>query len=106
MLTDARRFEHIVVSATGRMALMPTIDPRVFVEFKTWLATEASDRPAIKRRRDGQQAAIVQTLLDESLLIACTRSGRKVSIWGLTWRPAATSLEISLLTMPATHSIV
>lgn len=69
VLTDARRFEHIVVSATGHMALMRTIDPRVFVEFKTWLATEAPDRPAIKRRRDAQQAAIVQALLDESLLI-------------------------------------
>lgn len=70
VLTDARRFEHIVVSTTGRMALMRTIDPRVFVEFKTWLATETADRPAIKRRRDAQQAAIVQALLDESLLIA------------------------------------
>ena len=70
VLTDARRFEHIVVSATGRMALMRTIDPSVFVTFKTWLANEAPERPAIKRRRDAQQAAIVQTLLDEGLLIA------------------------------------
>ncbi len=69
VLTDARHFEHIVVSATGRMALMRTIDPTVFVEFKTWLATGAPDRPAIKRRRDAQQAAIVQSLLNESLLI-------------------------------------
>jgi hypothetical protein len=29
VLTDARRFEHIVVSATGRMALMRTIEPKV-----------------------------------------------------------------------------
>lgn len=69
VLTDARRFEHIVVSATGHMALMSTIDPQIFVEFKTWLATGAPDRPAIKRRRDAQQSAIVQSLLDDGLLI-------------------------------------
>ena len=70
ILTDARRFEHIVVSTTGRMAVMRTIDPQVFVEFKTWLAAEAPGRPAIKRRRDAQQAAIVKSLIDEGLLIA------------------------------------
>lgn len=70
VLTDARRFEHMVVSATGRMALMRTIDPVVFQEFKIWLANEAPDRPAIKRRRDAQQAAIVQALLSEGLLVA------------------------------------
>lgn len=70
ILTDARRFEHIVVSTTGRMAVMRTIDPQVFVEFKTWLGTAAPDRPAIKRRRDAQQAVIVKSLIDEGLLIA------------------------------------
>lgn len=70
VLTNARRFEHIVVSATGRMALMRTIDPVVFHKFKAWLAKEAPDRPAIKRRRDAQQAAIVQALLADGLLVA------------------------------------
>ena len=69
VLTDALRFEHIVVSVTGRMALMRTIAPRVFAEFKAWLAVEAPDRPAVKRRRDAQQSAIVQALLNEGLLI-------------------------------------
>ena len=69
VLTDARRFEQVVVSVTGRMALMSTIEPSAFQQFKIWLVTEASDRPAIKRRRDAQQARIVQALLDEGLLI-------------------------------------
>lgn len=69
VLTEARRFEQVIVSVTGRMALMSTIDPAAFQEFKTWLANEAPDRPAIKRRRDAQQARIVQALLDEGLLI-------------------------------------
>ena len=69
VLTDAARFEHIVVSTTGQMALMRTIAPQAFVEFKTWLAKDAPDRLAIKRRRDVQQALIVQALLDEKLLV-------------------------------------
>lgn len=69
VLTQAARFEHIVVSTTGRMALMRTIAPAVFVEFKNWMAKKSLDRPALKRRRDAHQAAIVQTLMDENLLI-------------------------------------
>ncbi|KAF1045516.1 GSU2403 family nucleotidyltransferase fold protein [Xylophilus sp.] len=61
------RFEQVVVSATGRMALMRTIDPQVFVDFKRWMAG-LEDRPAGKRRRDELQAGIVQKLLDEKLL--------------------------------------
>ncbi len=69
VLTQAPRFEHIVVSTTGRMALMRTVAPETFVEFKNWMARKALNRPAMKRRRDAQQSAIVQTLLDENLLI-------------------------------------
>lgn len=68
VLTQAPRFEQIVVGATGRMALMPTIDPAVFVTFKKWMAEHATDRDAFKRRRDANQAAAVQSLLDEGLL--------------------------------------
>jgi hypothetical protein len=68
VLTDAPRFEHVVVASTGHMACMRTIAPTVFVEFKRWMATEASSRAAPKRRRDQRQADIVQALLDESLL--------------------------------------
>lgn len=70
VLTDAPRFEHIVVSATGKMALMHTIAPSAFVAFKHWMAESAPHRPAMKRRRDLRQATIVQALLDEGLLIA------------------------------------
>jgi len=70
VLTDARRFEQVVVSVTGRMALMSTIEPAIFQQFKTWLANEAPDRPAIKRRRDAHQARIVQALLDDGQLVA------------------------------------
>lgn len=69
LLTTAPRFEHVVVSATGRMALMRTIAPQAFVEFKLWLAESAPGRPVQKRRRDRQQANIVQDLLDSGLLL-------------------------------------
>lgn len=68
VLTNAARFEHVVISATGRMTLMRTIAPEAFVEFKRWLANKAPNRPESKRRRDRHQAAIVQALLDEGLL--------------------------------------
>ena len=69
VLTDAPRFEHVVISATGKMALMGTVAPRVFVEFKRGMAKSAPRRPQLKRRRDLRQAEIVQALLDEGLLV-------------------------------------
>ncbi|MBI3522957.1 MAG: hypothetical protein HY066_00300 [Betaproteobacteria bacterium] len=72
VLTNAPRFEHVVISATGRMTLMRTIIPQAFVEFKLWMADKAPRRPEPKRRRDRRQAAIVQTLLDEGLLASST----------------------------------
>ena len=44
------------------------VDPRV--EFKYWMAEGVPQRPELKRRRDRRQAAIVQTLLDEGLLVS------------------------------------
>jgi len=70
VLTTAPRFEHAVVAATGRMALMRTISPAAFVEFKRWLAEAAPQREQAKRRRDRLQADIVQELLDQQLLVA------------------------------------
>ena len=61
------RYERVVFSTTGRMALMRTVSPPVFVEFKRWMA-ELDNRPAGKRRRDKLQADIVQQLLDEKTL--------------------------------------
>ncbi len=70
VLTEARRFEHVVISANGRMTTMRTIAPESFVEFKRWMADSAPARPAAKRRRDKLQAGIVQALMDEGLLLA------------------------------------
>ena len=75
MLTNAPRFERVVVAVTGRMTRMRTISPDAFVEFKRWMAKKAPQRPESKRRRDLSQAAIAQALLDEGLLVAkdCAR---------------------------------
>jgi hypothetical protein len=70
VLTTAPRFEHVVISTSGRMAMMRTISPTVFVEFKRWMAQHALHREEAKRRRDRLQADIVQALLDQGLLVA------------------------------------
>ena len=67
VLTEAPLFEHIVIGATGRMALMRTISPKVFVSFKQWLAVQPN-RDVLKRGRDQYQAQTVQALMDEELL--------------------------------------
>jgi len=67
VLTEAPPFEHIVISATGTMALMRTVSPKVFLEFKLWLADQSSREP-LKRSRDRSQALTVQSLMDEGLL--------------------------------------
>lgn len=69
VLTEAPKFEQVVISVTGKMALMKTVAPGTFVAFKRWMAESAPDRPQIKRGRDLRQAGIVQTLLDEGLLV-------------------------------------
>ena len=43
VLTSTPLFEHLVISATGRMALMRTIDPAVFVSFKRWMVGNAQN---------------------------------------------------------------
>ena len=68
VLTSTPLFEHPVISAAGRMALMRTIDPAVFVSFKRWMAENAQNRPEPKRRRDVRQADIVEGLLGEGLV--------------------------------------
>lgn len=69
VLTEAPKFEHVVISVTGKMAFMRTVAPRAFVEFKRWMAESAPHRPQLKRRRDLRQAQIVRALLDEGLLV-------------------------------------
>lgn len=68
VLTDAPRFEHLVISVTGRMARMRTVAPESFVDFKRWMGKRAAKRTEAKRRRDLRQADIVESLLDEGLL--------------------------------------
>lgn len=70
VLTNAPRFEHLVISVTGRMTLMRTIAPESFIEFKRWMAAKVPRRAAAKRRRDLHQADLVQALLDEGLLMS------------------------------------
>ena len=76
LLAQAPAFVHTVISATGKMATMRTVDPKTFVEFKHWMAKHAQHREPIKRRRDLHQAKIVQTLMTEGLL---TTSPARVS---------------------------
>lgn len=80
VLTNAPRFEHVVIAATGRMTLMRTIAPETFVEFKRWMAEQvpAQNRPEIKRRRDRRQADIVQSLLDEGLLLPQIKNSKSL----------------------------
>lgn len=70
VLTEAPRFDQVVIGVSGRMALMRTVDPLVFVHFKQWMATQAEDRPAGKRVRDQLQADIVRGLLEQKLLLS------------------------------------
>ena len=70
VLTSAPHFEHMVISATGRMVLMRTVAPETFVALKRWMAEKAIRREEPKRRSDLRQAAIVQALMDEGLLMA------------------------------------
>ncbi len=65
-LLNAMRFSQMVVSASGSMARMPTIDPRTFVRVKRWLAAQAARDP-LKRRKDALQADTVNAMLAQYL---------------------------------------
>ena len=75
LLAQSPLFVHPVISATGRMATMRTVDPQTFVEFKQWMAEHAQNREPIKRRRDLYQAKIVQELMDKGLLASRASRG-------------------------------
>ena len=61
-------FEAVIVARNGRMAMMRTIQPIVFVEFKRWMSGLPDGEP-IKRQRDAAQAKAVQALLNEERLM-------------------------------------
>ena len=62
-MLDARRFSQVIVSETGHMAVMNTMDPKMFVALKTSLS-QASGRDPRKRPKDALQAQLVQSLID------------------------------------------
>lgn len=70
VLAAAPPFEHVIVSNTGRMVTMKTVSPAVFMSFKRWMGTDASERERYKLRRDRMQADLVESLLHEGLLIS------------------------------------
>lgn len=65
-LLQAPRFSAVVMSASGHMARMNTIHPKVFTSFKRWLAKQESREP-VKRSRDVLQAKLVTQLVQEYL---------------------------------------
>lgn len=67
LLTQPPMFSQTIISATGKMATMNTIDPQMFVDFKRWLAG-LDNREATKRRRDALQADVVQEMLRQRML--------------------------------------
>jgi hypothetical protein len=66
LLLDSQRFSSIIVSTSGHMVRMETIDPLVFAKFKRWMANQPS-RDALKRKRDTLQAEVVEELTEEYL---------------------------------------
>jgi len=58
-----KKFSQVIVSETGHMAVMDTVDPKMFVALKTRLAKLPTRDPK-KRPKDGLQAALVQELIE------------------------------------------
>jgi len=65
------RFRQMVVSATGEMASMETLDPRTFVRIKNSLA-ESPSRDRLKAPKDAGQAKVIEWLLAEGKLVPQT----------------------------------
>jgi len=59
---NAPAFESTCIDERGEPLRIVTSDPRVFVAHKYWLS-KREDREAIKRRRDGEQAKVIATLV-------------------------------------------
>ena len=62
-MLGGKKFSQVIVSETGHMAVMNTINPKMFVDIKTYLSSLASRDPK-KRPKDQQQARLVQELID------------------------------------------
>jgi len=66
LIESAENFDQLIVSASGEMALMRTIDPVSFVRVKRLVAA-AADRDPMKRPKDIVQADIVERLITDYL---------------------------------------
>ncbi|HEY8908082.1 MAG TPA: GSU2403 family nucleotidyltransferase fold protein [Rhodoferax sp.] len=62
-MLGSRRFDQVIASETGHMAVMSTIDPRMFVALKIRLS-QSPGRDSKKRPKDALQAKLVQALID------------------------------------------
>lgn len=65
-ILSGRRFEHLVVGATGEMATMRTLHPLDFVRLKLELS-QRPQRDPLKAPKDRMQAEVVRQLWDEYL---------------------------------------
>ena len=63
-LLSGRRFDQMVVSTRGDMAMMRTVHPLDFVRVKTTISA-SKQRDPLKRPKDSLKAQIVQYLPDE-----------------------------------------
>ncbi len=65
-MVAGRKFQQLVVAASGQMAMMQTLHPLDFVRIKTQLASSLQRDP-LKRPKDKLQAEVVQSLWDSYL---------------------------------------
>jgi len=63
VLQDGATFQSIIVSTSGHMARMRTVDPVIFARTKRWLS-ERENREFRKRQRDALQADLVEAMLE------------------------------------------
>jgi hypothetical protein len=65
-MVAGRKFQQLVVAASGQMAMMQTLHPLDFVRIKTALSSNPQRDP-LKRPKDKLQAGVVQSLWDSYL---------------------------------------
>lgn len=63
-LLDAPKFKSTIVSSKGNIAVMTTVSPRTFVDFKEWLG-QVDTREPIKKSRDLKQALVVRQMIND-----------------------------------------
>lgn len=66
-LAKSPLFSQPIISATGKIAKMNTVDPQTFVNLKRWMSS-LNSREAILRSIDALQADIVQEMLQTKML--------------------------------------